>query len=141
MLFADGGTIVSTSELPAAEWSVQGCVFTSTLKILPLGHFDIIVGMDWLERFSPMKVHWGNKWMTIPYRQSYVTLQGITAEHPRCSLVQLFQISDEASSSRDIAVIPEVRSVLDEFAALFATPSELPPRRACDHRIPLVEGA
>jgi len=64
---ADGSTIICSSELSSAEWSVQGCVFTSTLKILPLGHFDIIVGMDWLERFSPMKVHWGNKWMTIPY--------------------------------------------------------------------------
>lgn len=43
---ADGSTIIFSSELSLAEWSVQGCVFTSTLKILPLGHFDIIVGMD-----------------------------------------------------------------------------------------------
>jgi len=97
--------------------------------------------MDWLERFSPMKVHWGNKWMTIPYQQSHVTLQGITDEYPRCAFVQLFQIYDEASSRQVSDVLPEVQSVLDEFQALFAAPSELPPRRACDHRIPLVASA
>jgi hypothetical protein len=30
---------------------------------LPLSFYDIIVGMDWLERFSPMKVDWKLKWM------------------------------------------------------------------------------
>lgn len=34
-----------------------------------------------------------------------------------------------------------MQCVLDEFVDLFAEPSELPPHRACDHRIPLIPGA
>jgi hypothetical protein len=35
----------------------------------------------------------------------------------------------------------EVRSILDKFSVMFAEPSGLPPRRACDHQIPLIAGA
>lgn len=38
-------------------------------------------------------------------------------------------------------VPPELQSVLVEFDDVFGEPSELPPRRACDHRIPLMPGA
>ena len=37
--------------------------------------------------------------------------------------------------------MPEVQLILDDFASVFAEPSGLPPRRACDHKIPLVPGA
>lgn len=54
---ADGATVNCDSELPAVEWSVQGYSFHSTLKVLPLGIYDLILGMDWLEAFSPMKIN------------------------------------------------------------------------------------
>lgn len=71
---ADGSIIVCASELQCAEWSVQGYIFHSNLRVLQLGLFDLIIGMDWLEAFSPMKVDWMNKWMTIPYGPQHVTL-------------------------------------------------------------------
>jgi hypothetical protein len=36
---------------------------------------------------------------------------------------------------------PEVQDLIQQFAELFAVPTELPPPRACDHSIPLIEGA
>jgi hypothetical protein len=39
-----------------AVWSIQGYEFHSNLKVLPLASYDMILGMDWLEAFSPMKV-------------------------------------------------------------------------------------
>jgi hypothetical protein len=54
---ADGNNIVCIEELQCAEWSVQGHSFHSTLRFLPLGSYDMIVSMDWLEAFSPMKVN------------------------------------------------------------------------------------
>jgi hypothetical protein len=39
--------------------------FFSGLKILPLSFYDVIVGMDWLESNSPMRVDWLNKWIEI----------------------------------------------------------------------------
>ena len=64
---ADGTSLLCSQELKEAEWSVQGYTFHSNLKVLPLGSYDMIVGIDWLEAFSPMKVHWLQKWMLIPY--------------------------------------------------------------------------
>ena len=64
---ADGGSILCSAELRCAEWTVQGHSFHSTLRILQLGSYDMIVGMDWLEAFSPMRVDWQHKWMNIPY--------------------------------------------------------------------------
>jgi hypothetical protein len=64
---ADGTALLCSQELKDTEWSVQGYTFHSTLKVLPLGSYDMIVGIDWLEAFSPMKVHWQQKWMLIPY--------------------------------------------------------------------------
>ncbi|GJQ90102.1 hypothetical protein Tco_0001241 [Tanacetum coccineum] len=35
---------------------------------------------------------------------------------------------------------PELQTVVEEFADVFAIPKELPPSRPCDHIIPLLEG-
>ena len=54
---ADGSYLTCDSELPNVEWEVQGHSFHSTLRVIQLGSYDIILGMDWLEAFSPMKVN------------------------------------------------------------------------------------
>lgn len=54
---ANGATLSCSTQLLQAAWSVQGYQFVSGLKILDIPHFDMILGMDWLERFSPMRVH------------------------------------------------------------------------------------
>jgi hypothetical protein len=138
---ADGGFLSCDSELPMAEWTVQGHSFHSALKILPLRTFDMIIGMDWLDAFSPMKVHWRHKWMVIPYGPTTVQLQGISSEPEDATLFQLFQADASSVSAHPALDNSLVQSVLDDFADLFAEPSELPPRRACDHRIPLLPGA
>jgi hypothetical protein len=53
---ANGQVLQCSSVLQAAEWSVQGITFVSDLKVLPLPYYDMIIGMDWLECHSPMKV-------------------------------------------------------------------------------------
>ena len=60
---ADGGSVPCTAQIPYAEWSIQGYVFHSTLKLIPIGTYDMILGMDWLQAFSPMKVHWLQRWV------------------------------------------------------------------------------
>jgi len=36
---------------------------------------------------------------------------------------------------------PELQHILNEFDTVFAPPTELPPERARDHKIPLLDGA
>ncbi|WVZ73357.1 hypothetical protein U9M48_021672 [Paspalum notatum var. saurae] len=52
---ANGGTLKCDTEIKQAVWSVQGCQFQTDIKIIPLVFYDLIIGMDWLEQFSPMK--------------------------------------------------------------------------------------
>jgi hypothetical protein len=58
---ADGSSLVCSSKIQGAEWVVQGYSFHSTLHILQLGSYDMIIGMDWPAAFSPMKVDWHRK--------------------------------------------------------------------------------
>jgi len=51
---ADGSHMLCSSQILKEKWSIQGCSFQSDIKILPLSHYDMILGMDWLERYSPM---------------------------------------------------------------------------------------
>ena len=53
---ANGGTIHCCQELPNCTWWMQGYNFRSDFGILPLGLYDVILGMDWLEFFSPMQI-------------------------------------------------------------------------------------
>lgn len=135
---ADGAAVVCDSKLPAIEWSVQGYRFHSNLKVLTLGLYDLILGMNWLEAFSPMKINWCQKWMSITYGSQEVLLHNSHHLMPECSVVQLFHIVEDVSSQSEPVMPPEVHAVVDQFKHLFAKPSSLPPRRACDHRIPLI---
>jgi hypothetical protein len=74
---ANGTVMQSTTESLNAEWFLQGLRFHSDLKVLQLHNFDMILGIEWLERLSPTKIHWAHKWLTIPYVNKLVTLQGI----------------------------------------------------------------
>lgn len=52
------------------------------LKVLALGGYDIIMGMDWLEQHSPMTVHRRKKILTFLYQGKWVVLCGLKEEFP-----------------------------------------------------------
>lgn len=100
--------------------------------------------MDWLESFSPMKVHWKEKWLAIPYQGSTVVLQGMVNGYNQDLLVQLSVASADAPSvvANGVPDIhPDISLILQEFSHVFAPVDGLPPMRACDHAIPLQPGA
>jgi hypothetical protein len=66
-------------------------VFLSDFKVLPLQHFDLIVGYDWLELYNPMRVHW----LSIPYGSSNVVIHDILSKLNVGDRVQICQVSEE----------------------------------------------
>jgi hypothetical protein len=77
---ANGDVLACEFQFKNADWVVQGCHFCSDLRVLYLQHFDMILGYDWLEKFSPVKLHWSAKWMAIPYGDTTVVLHRIRSE-------------------------------------------------------------
>jgi hypothetical protein len=153
---ANGSILTCLSSVLRCEWMTQGWVFYTDLKVLNLGSYDIILGMDWLMAHSPMQVDWVNKLLTVSWRKESITLQGILSETEQCSqlssqqflelkdrqaishLIQLCTLS-ESSNKEQIPV--EIQQVLAEFGQVFEEPSGLPPSRVFDHTIPPMPGA
>lgn len=109
--------------------------------VLPLQSYDMILGMDWLEHFSPMKVHWRHKWMVIPYQGSTVVLQGILLEFAKELLLQITSVQLQPSPAPTDALPDGIAKLLVQFEVVFSNPTSLPPVRECDHSIPLIPGA
>lgn len=88
-----------------------------------------------------MQVHWESKWLSIPYEGEQIFLQGITAPL-QCDLVfQLLAVDLQDSPLEPPALPTEVSEILLQFPDVFKIPTALPPKRSCDHAIPLVSGA
>jgi hypothetical protein len=77
---ANGARLSCTQQIQNVVWHIQGITFTSDLKIIPLDHFDMVLGYDWLMQFSLMRVHWGSNWLVIPYAGSTLVLHGVLSQ-------------------------------------------------------------
>jgi len=100
----------------------------------------MILGFDWLSSFSPMQVHWAQKWISIPYQGTTAMIYGDDSVLPVGSIIQLTVIQVQQSAV-PAPLLPAIQEILTEFAALFEPPVGLPPSRDCDHSIPLIPGA
>ncbi|GJN19863.1 hypothetical protein PR202_gb07177 [Eleusine coracana subsp. coracana] len=151
---ADGGELQCTHQIPKFHWWVQGYVACSNMRIIPLGTYDVILGMDWLERYSPMEIHWKQKHLSFDHGNRQVTLQGVLGPSQlslatstqlkglqcRNALLHMVQLqSVEAQSNKTIP--PKILDLLLQLQDVFQEPKGLPPQRGCDHRIPLIPGA
>lgn len=70
-----------------------------------------------------------------------MVIHGSAPTVPEGTVIQVCSVQIIASDSVLMAIAPEIQQLVEEFAALFEVPTELPPSRACDHTIPLVAGA
>jgi hypothetical protein len=139
---ANGDRIQCMQHIPQAVWSLGACEFQSNLRILPLQTYDLIVGMDWLELYSPMMVHWAEKWLVVPYQGSTVKLFGLQTATDHCSVIEYCQLTDLSEKEQGIlSTLPEeLQSLLNKFQLVFIVPQGLPPERDHDHQIPLISG-
>lgn len=112
--------------------------------------------MDWLEIHNP-NIDWVAKMLKIQSATGTVLLKGHKSSNVKCvaiSASELTTICRTGAASHYIhvyaingevhtdEVVPEqVQNLLSQFSAVFAEPQELPPRRSCDHPIPLMQGA
>ena len=134
---AGGGKLSYTQQAKHCQWSCQRQNFVHDFRILTLGGYDGILGLDWLAKHSPMYMDWEQKWLSFQYKGTTVTLQGELPEECAFTIMAIFQNSTAGNSEQ----LPEIQALLDKYAEVFAPPTSLPPRRQYDHSIPLIPGA
>jgi hypothetical protein len=122
---------------PDCPWTAGGHTFRTDFKVLPLKHYDGIIGMDWFSARGTMDINWQQKWLSFDYDQALVFLQGEPPQQFACTVVEL-QLMQQCKPEQ---IPDDVQLLLNQFAEVFQKPVSLPPRRACDHKIPLMEGA
>lgn len=89
---ANGSILMCTHEVQCT-WMVQGVQFQTIFRILPLQCYDAILGMDWLEQFSPMQVQWAQKWLSFSHNGVKVQLQVITDAANKLSFTSSDQLN------------------------------------------------
>jgi hypothetical protein len=77
MQVANGAFPPCTSEVQNFEWWCQCHTFQVNAKVLAMGAYDLVLGMDWLEKFRPMTCDRLEKWIEFSYNNTLVRLQGI----------------------------------------------------------------
>jgi hypothetical protein len=73
---AGGAVLQSTTFFPDLQWSADGAKFSDTFRVLRLGSYDGIIGLDLLGKYSPMTTHWEQGWLGIQHEERQVILHG-----------------------------------------------------------------
>jgi hypothetical protein len=56
VIVANGATLPCNTRVPNVTWCTQGHSFTMEARVMDLKHYDMDLGIDWLEDHSPMWV-------------------------------------------------------------------------------------
>nr|GEV75481.1 retrotransposable element Tf2 [Tanacetum cinerariifolium] len=114
----DGSSLVTDSECKQFKWQFAPDFFTIDVMLLPLGGCDMVLRIQWLSTLGDIRFNFHELRMDFKYNNKKVLLRETTA-----------------------FVHPVLQQVVEEYKDVFAIPTELPPKRDHDHKIPLVEGA
>jgi hypothetical protein len=55
MKVANGETLTCGEMVPQLQWWAQGHSFSTDMRMLPLGGYDAILGVDWLKQWGDMR--------------------------------------------------------------------------------------
>jgi hypothetical protein len=139
--------------IPACQFIMDGLPTQATLNILPLGSYDLLIGMDWLAAYKTKLDCYHKTLECVNEEGRKITLQGIQkpVSVRRISTLQmkkycrkgcplyaiqvLESVEDDKPNLEDHPILREYRDVFPEEV------SGLPPRRDIDFSIELAPGA
>jgi hypothetical protein len=76
---ANGQLMQSQSQVLGLNWCYEGHIFSDNMRVLEIGGYDAILGMDWLDSCSPMYCHWAQKVLRFAHNGEVVTLKGMVS--------------------------------------------------------------
>jgi transposase InsO family protein len=162
---ADGSSQKTQGAVSGAPICLSTYRDSLDLYCLPLGGFDVILGLPWLEALNP-HIDWRERTLSFQHEQqehvltpSYTLLcisaADLQREARRKNIDEMYVVRmNEVTSKLELHAVqsprctapPSSRSeeqrMFDEYRDVFADlPAGLPPEREVDHRIELVPGS
>lgn len=62
---------------PQFKWEMSECRFTAAVRILKLGGYDMVLGVDWMRRLGPITFNSVHQKVQLKKDGQQVTLQGL----------------------------------------------------------------
>lgn len=142
---------------PAVPVDFNSVQITVDCYVFPLGDVDLVLGVSWLQTLGDIKLNWRNMTMEFGCEGKNILMKG------DCSLFQdplTFKSLDRISPLVEGMILwqsvlegskfvegevskeqkKELQRVLQNLEDIFREPLSLPPKRVCDHAIPLLPG-
>lgn len=153
---ANGEKLHCNKKVESGQWSMEGRSFNTTLNVIPLGGYDIILGVSWMKSVSPITFDFYNQSISINWNKERLTLrqesscpkitlipevnQGFSHSNEQVYLLVLVTEVEKERTGEELNS-ERVRNLIEEYQDIFKNPTELPPERRQDHHIPLKMGA
>jgi hypothetical protein len=154
----NGSNMKSESAYLSCDYTIQGHQFRLDFRLLEVQGYDVVLGTDWIFTHSLVGLNLKSKEFLITkdgkivITFAYETLfdhKALISPKKLCKLpkkkalgavVVLNNNKTEHQTNEQVQVLPlEIQKLLQEFQDVFQEPNNLPPERAADHTIQLVD--
>ena len=161
---ADGRNMAVSLKCNGCRWEMQQHQFQFDFRVLELGAYDLILGVDWMKAYSPITFDFPRNQVTITTQGTSIKLTRMSEDAElwliscrginrllRCPgssvTLGLYTINggpttmlSAVSSSGDSPFADQLAQLLYCFRHIFDEPTDLPPFREFNHSIPLKPG-
>ncbi|XP_075088090.1 uncharacterized protein LOC142170158 [Nicotiana tabacum] len=123
---AVGSKVYSSVMTTWVTWKMQGVDFKANMLVITLGGADVVLSIQYLITLGDIR--WNFKQLKMEFQ-----IGGRKEVNP----VQEARVT---SNSQEVQSSEDLQKVFQQYAPLFVNPIVLPPHRAHDHKIILMEG-
>nr|XP_017233486.1 PREDICTED: uncharacterized protein LOC108207560 [Daucus carota subsp. sativus] len=170
VMVANGNQLVSHYECQGFSWNIGKHKFQTPVKTLPMGSYDLVLGVDWLGSLGPVTFDFKRLEMKFQKGEEIIVLQGnqgsdkprlhqMTAdqfvkscerqEHGLLFILDvvhqpagsLLSLQSEEGNNKSEGNKEQLHHLLQEYSDIFKAPEGLPPERQIEHSIDLKEGS
>lgn len=157
---ADGNKLGCSQLCKDFQWLMQGHWFKTDVMVIPLLSYDLVLGVQWLHTLNDIVWNFKNLTMQFKVGDQIFNLKGIgsndvsecSAEKMQALLhnmtglasIQLFSMQTDNPSVfqhtpnvEQTDTSADLEKLLNKYVDVFNTPTTLPPKRKCDHKIVL----
>ncbi|XP_039069068.1 uncharacterized protein LOC120215444 [Hibiscus syriacus] len=150
---ANGEKLYSSAMSKKLKWGIQGSQFEYDFRVLTLGGSDMVLGVDWMKKYSPLLMDFIHMTLSFQKDGEKITLRG-GQNSPIIKLISDSKLQKLMEKNSDISgeifmlsgeinteMVPvELHDLLEEYSVVFEEPKGMPPLREHDHSITLKKG-